>query len=473
MNKCKKTKIVATLGPTSANIETLTGMIEAGVDVVRLNFSHGTHESHHSAIELVRSLKDRNELSPAVMLDTKGPEIRTHKFKQELVKIEKNSTVRISMSEVLGDEKIFSITHSGLFDDVKIGDLIRLDDGKLGLQIIEKDDKKLHLVCRALNTHQIKSGRNVNAPFARLSMPFISEKDYSDIIFGCEHNVDYIAASFTRRKDDILAIREIINEKKKRIQIIAKIENQEGVDNIKEILSVSDGIMVARGDLGVEVAAQEVPIIQKMIINECRKLGKPVIVATHMLDSMQKNPNPTRAEVSDVANAVFESTDCLMLSGESASGDYPIEAVTMQANIARRMEEILNYRSLAKEAYDTSLKIRNDAIALAVADSAILIDASLIVVFSETGGMARRMSKFRPCCPIVCLTCDESVALGLRANWGIIPMVIHHFPNDIEFNESIASETAKKLGIHLGSSIIITGGSGTGHTNYMKIVTVK
>ena len=321
----KNTKVVCTIGPASESYEVLSQLIDAGMNVMRLNFSHGEHPDHLKKIELIRKLEQDKGVIIPIILDTKGPEIRCHIFKDGQAKILRDSIVRISMTEILGDETKFSVTYDKLFDDVEVGNKIKIDDGNLELDIIEKDYDHHELVTKARNTYVIKNRKGVIAPFARLSMAYVSEKDEADLKFGCEHNVDYVAASFTRRPEDILEIKAILAKYgKSDIGVIAKIENQEGVDKIDAIIDVSDGVMVARGDLGVEVPSEMVPVIQKQIIEKCRIKGKPVITATQMLDSMQTRPVPTRAEVSDVANAILEGTDAVMLSGESASGDYPV-----------------------------------------------------------------------------------------------------------------------------------------------------
>jgi pyruvate kinase len=327
-----------------------------------------------------------------------------------------------------------------------------------------------------MNTHTIKNRKGLNAPFARLSMPFISAQDEADFKFGCEHGVNYIAASFTRRKQDILDIRSILEKYgKPNIQIIAKIENPEGVSNLEEILEAADGIMVARGDLGVEIAAEQVPIVQKRIVSLCRKVGKPVITATQMLDSMVNMPRPTRAEVSDVANAILESTDAVMLSAESASGKYPVESVQMQAKIAQTMERELDYLSMSNQAYDSSKKINSDAIANSVANTALLINAQAIVTFTETGGAARRIAKARPVCPIFAISDRRETVLSLGLVWGVYGFHAKALPQFIEDMEAFAILKARQLGLKPGANILLTGGvpTGVGSTNFMKILTLK
>ncbi|MFR3816529.1 MAG: pyruvate kinase, partial [Turicibacter sp.] len=338
----KNTKMICTIGPKSESKEMLSKLVDAGMNCVRCNFSHGDHAEQKARMDLIREINKEKGTHVAVLLDTKGPEIRTHLFENGGVDLVAGQTVRVAMNEVLGTAEKFSITYPGLINDVKVGGTILVDDGYVELTVNELDQANQEIVCTVKNSAFVKDRRGINVPGAKLNMPFISEKDRADMIFGCEMQVDYIAASFVRRAEDVLAIREIFAEQgNTHTQIIAKIENQEGVDNMDSILEVVDGIMVARGDLGVEVPAEEVPLIQKEIIAKCNAAGKIVVTATQMLESMQKNPRPTRAEVSDVANAIFDGSDAIMLSGESAAGQYPLEAVETMARIARRTEQAL------------------------------------------------------------------------------------------------------------------------------------
>lgn len=475
-NITKKTKIVATIGPATDNYETIKKLVQAGMNVMRINFSHGSYEEHLKKIEIARRLEKEYGFFLPVMLDTKGPEIRCGYFENGGVEITRDQEVRITMTPMLGNHEKFSISYPGLYDDVKVGDYLRIDDGKLELEIVQKDADQHELVVKALNTHFLKDRKGINVPFATLSMPFISERDEADLKWGCEQGVAFVATSFTRRKQDILDIREILKKYGcPHIQIIAKIENRESLDNFEEILAASDGIMVARGDLGVEVPPEIVPVIQERMIRRCREVGKPVITATQMLDSMQTHPIPTRAEVSDVATAIRESTDAVMLSAETASGEYPFEAVEMQAKIAATSERYLDYTKLAQDAYCTSEQNNSDAIANSVANTANLINAAAIVCFSETGLSGMRISKSRPACPIIVITQKKTTAIKLGLHWGACTMIIHQLPQLIEEMEAIALIKAHDLGIKPGSPIIITGGTptGTGGTNFMRIVKVN
>lgn len=470
----KKTKVVCTIGPASQNKETLLKMIDAGMNVARLNFSHGNYEEHLAKIKIIREIEAERNIIIPIMLDTKGPEIRSGSFVGGKASIETGSEVRIYMKPIMGDATKFSVSYEHLYDDCDVGDNIRLDDGNLGLVVTGKDEKEHCLITKALNHHIIKDERGINCPNSHLNMDYISEKDFNDLVWGCENKVDFVSASFIRNTKDIKDIRKVLDEHGgEHIKIISKVENTEAVAAMDEIIAASDGIMVARGDLGVEVPPEEVPVIQRELINKCRKVGKPVITATQMLDSMKTNPNPTRAEVSDVANAVLESTDAVMLSAESASGEYPIESVAMQSKISSKMENYLDYHNLLQEAYETSDKELNDALAFAVGNTALLLDAKLIVCFSETGATARRLSRVRPCCPVVSVSSERYACTSGMMSFGVYPKLVKHVPQFIEEMEVLAIHIARKNGLAKNSKIVITGGTpvGAGKTNFMKVIT--
>ena len=476
MNIKKKTKIVCTIGPASDNFDTCLALYNAGMNVMRINFSHGSYEEHYKKIEIAERLYKEKGIIIPIMLDTKGPEIRTHDFVGNSASIETDQIVRISMTKMEGTADKFSVTYDKLYDDVEVGHRIKLDDGNLTLIVLEKDEKNHELVTKAVNHHVIKNKRGVNCPDTVINLPYISEKDRNDIIWGCENNVTLIAASFVRNPDDVNEIRKILaDHNKKNIKIISKIENPSAVKLIDEIIEASDGIMVARGDLGVEVPAEEVPVIQKEIIRKCRFAGKPVITATQMLDSMKTNPNPTRAEVSDVANAVLEGSDAVMLSAESASGEYPVEAASMQAKISANMEKYLMYEKLAQEAFETSNKNNNDAISNSVANTALLIGAKLIVCLTESEETILRIAKSRPCCPILSVSNDLNICKSVCLTWGVYPVHIPYLPQFIEEMEVLALMKARELKIPAGSPINLTGGTPTGanNNNFMKIITVR
>ncbi len=472
-NISKNTKIVCTIGPASESEEMLKELVKHGMNCMRLNFSHGSYDEHLEKLNKARAL-EKEGVFIAVMLDTKGPEIRCHDMENNLIPIQKGQTIRISMKEVLGTPEKISVNFPGLYNDAQIGNHIKFDDGKLDLIVREKDEENQELICEALDSHDLGSKKGVNCVGARLSMPFMNEKDRNDLIWGCEHGVDYIAASFVSTAEDVQEIRNLLKEQgHPEIRIISKIENVVALSHIKEIVDASDGIMVARGDLGVEIPPEEVPIIQKELISLCRKEGKPVITATQMLDSMCHSPVPTRAEVSDVATAINESSDCVMLSAESASGEYPIEAVDMQTRISSTMEKQLDFERLAKEAYDSSEKVNNDAIANSIANTAKLINAKLIVSFTETGKSSRRISKARPCCPILSISNREKTCLQNALYWGIYSTYIPgKMPDFIEEMEVLSIYYAKQLGLNPGDSILISGGTptGSGKANFMRII---
>jgi len=472
----KKTKIVCTIGPASDSAEMIEKLYDEGMDVMRINFSHGSHEEQLQKIEIVRAFEKRGIYIP-VCLDTKGPEIRTGYMENGLVEVHKGQRMHICMEPLLGNAERFSCSYKGLYDDVKEGDPILVDDGNLILRVKSKDPNKRELLVEAENDHPIKDQKGMNVPNSDLSMPFISKQDEADLRFGAEHDVDAIFASFVRRPEDIVELKKVLAKYgKPDIPIFAKIENPEGVRKIEEIVKISDGIMVARGDLGDEIPPEIVPLVQRRIIKLCRQYGKPVITATQMLDSMTTHPRPTRAEVSDVATAIDESSDCVMLSGESASGKYPSESVRMQKNIAKAMEGELPYESLAKEAFDSSEHTVNDAIANSIANTALLIGAKLIVNFSQTGNSSKRMSKARPSCPIISITNSRKACLESAWYWGVYSHLIHtSMPDFIEEMEALALKVARDLGIEEGSPIIIAGGTptGAGKTNFMRIVNVN
>lgn len=475
LNISKKTKIVATIGPASNTLPTVEALIDAGINVMRVNFSHGTYESHQKIIDISKALMQKHIYVP-IMLDTAGPEIRCRFFEGGNAEIIKDSEVRIHMENIIGNATDFSVNYENLIHDIKVGDAIKIDDGKLRLDVVAIDKKAKVITTKAFNTHIVKDRKGVNIPTARLKLPSLSEKDKEDIAFGVKAGVNIVAASFTRTKNDMVTIKDYLRELGgSNIQLFAKIENMEGVENIKEILEVADGIMIARGDMGVEIAPELVPVMQSDLILECRKLGKPVIVATQMLDSMQLNPLPTRAEVSDVATAIKEGADAVMLSAETASGLYPVESAAMQQRIAITMEQFLPYTQLANFGYNYSKKERNDAIATSVASTANLIDAKAIVCFSETGNSAIRISKSRPKCPIVMITSSVDSGMKVAPYFGIFSIVVKKLPQLIEDMEAFSLIKMRQLGLAAKDNIIITGGTptGTGTTNFLRIVAVN
>lgn len=469
----KKTRIVCTIGPASDNEAMLKKMIKAGMNVMRLNFSHGSHEEHAKRIEMMRKITDELHCPVGIMLDTKGPEIRTHDFVGGQTQFKKGQVVRIAAEEIEGTSDRFSITYKNLYQDVKPGGFILVDDGLISLLVdhVEGTD----IVCVCANDGTVKNKRGINVPGVAIQLDYLSEKDISDLEFGCRQNVDFIAASFTRRAQDILDIKRLLVENNHPdIRVIAKIENSEGVEKIDEILKVADGVMVARGDLGVEVPAEDVPLIQKEIIRKCNAAGKVVITATQMLDSMQKNPRPTRAEVSDVSNAIMDGSDAVMLSGESAAGKYPEEAVETMAKIAAKTEEGLDYSRFYKQAVKTSKKDASEAICMSVAEIAYEFNAAAIVAFTMTGFTAQKMSRYRPQCPILAATTNEDVMRKLALSWGVTPVMCRNVAST-ETMLNYAELIAKEYGCEAGQMVIVTGGAPgrPGQTNFLNLITLK
>ena len=468
----RKTKIVCTIGPASESEEMLEKLMNAGMNVARLNFSHGSHEEHKGRIDTIRKVAKRLNKTIGLLLDTKGPEIRTHNMKDGLIVLEKGKEVIVSMNEVEGTPEKFSVTYENLINDVNIGSYILLDDGLVELQVKEINKDKGEVKCDILNTGELKNKKGVNLPGVKVNLPGITDKDADDIRFGIKENVDFIAASFVRRPSDVLDIRQILEEEKAEITIFPKIENQEGIDNIEEILEVSDGLMVARGDMGVEIPPESVPMVQKDLIRKCNKLGKPVITATQMLDSMQRNPRATRAEASDVANAIYDGTDAVMLSGETAAGQYPEEAVKTMRNIAVSAEAAQDYKKLLSDRtklVETSLV---NAIGVSVAHTALNLNVKAIVAATESGSTARTISKYRPHSDIIAVTPSEKTARQCAIVWGVNPVVKEgRKTTDALLNNAVA--TAVETGrVSNGDLIIITAGVPTGEkgtTNMMKI----
>ncbi|MTL83892.1 pyruvate kinase, partial [Turicibacter sanguinis] len=469
-------KMICTIGPKSEPKEMLSKLVDAGMNCIRCNFSHGDHAEQKNRMDLIREINKEKGTHVAILLDTKGPEIRTHLFENGGVELVAGQTVRVAMNEVLGTAEKFSITYPGLISDVVVGGTILVDDGYVELTVTELDTANQEIVCTVKNSAFVKDRRGINVPGAKLNMEFISEKDRADMIFGCEMQVDYIAASFVRRAEDVLAIREIFAEQgNTHTQIIAKIENQEGVDNMDSILEVVDGIMVARGDLGVEVPAEDVPLIQKEIIAKCNAAGKIVITATQMLESMQKNPRPTRAEVSDVANAIFDGTDAIMLSGESAAGQYPLEAVETMARIARRTEQALDHQEIIARAMASSSRDVASAMGLAVADTVEDLGAQAVIACTQSGATARAISKYRPSAPVIAATSCEKTATSLALYWGVQPVVVAETANTDELLKTAATVATEVAGLEAGETAVVTAGlpAGEGNTNLMHIHEVK
>lgn len=468
----KKTKIVCTIGPASESVDMLVNLINAGMNVCRLNFSHGDYEEHGARIKNIREAVKITGKRVAILLDTKGPEIRTNDMENGAITMKIGDSVRISMTEVLGTNEKFSITYPELINDVNVGSHILLDDGLIDLEVTDIGRDANEIVTVVKNEGVLKNKKGVNVPGVSVNLPGITEKDANDIRFGIGQGIDFIAASFVRRASDVLEITKILEEENAtHIQIIPKIENQEGIDNIDEILKVSDGLMVARGDMGVEIPTEDVPVVQKALIKKCNALGKPVITATQMLDSMQRNPRPTRAEANDVANAIYDGTDAVMLSGETAAGDYPLEAVQTMARIAVRTEETLvNQDSFALKLY--SKTDMTEAIGQSVGHTARNLGIQTIVAATESGHTARMISKYRPKAHIVAITFSEQKARSLSLSWGVYATVADK-PSSTDEMFNLASKVSQEEGYASeGDLIIITAGVPVGEkgtTNLMKI----
>lgn len=469
----RRTKIVCTIGPASEAEEKLEQLIKAGMNVARLNFSHGDFDEHGARIKNIRNVAKKLGKTVAILLDTKGPEIRTGTLKDGKADIIKGNTVYVSMDDIEGNEERISVTYPQLIHDVEVGSKLLLDDGLIALEVTEIHKDRNELKTVALNTGLLKNKKGVNVPNVSVNLPGITEKDAADIKFGIEQGVDFIAASFVRRASDVLEIRGLLEEHNAtHIQIIPKIENQEGVDNLDAILQVSDGLMVARGDLGVEIPPEEVPLVQKEMIYKCNNAGKPVITATQMLDSMQRNPRPTRAEASDVANAILDGTDAIMLSGETAAGDYPIETVETMSNIARKAETAIDHKAMLDLRSKASDMTITDAISQSVNHSAMNLNVDAILTPTVSGFTARMISKYRPEAPIVAVTFDEQVSRKLTLVWGVETIVgtLGHTTDDVL--EEAIEQGLKTNQFKRGDRVIITAGvpvGESGTTNLMKV----
>lgn len=467
----KKTKIVCTIGPASESKENLTLLMEKGMDICRLNFSHGSHDEHKVRIDRIKEVREILSKPVAILLDTKGPEIRTGKFAEPEVELVAGQEFTITMDEVLGDNKICSVSYKELVNDIKVGDRILIDDGLIELTIKSISGKEI--LTEVENGGIIKNNKGVNIPNVKINLPAITEKDKSDILFGIENDIDFIAASFVRKASDVMAIREILEENDAtHIQIISKIENQEGVDNIDEILQVSDGIMVARGDLGVEIPTEEIPIVQKRLIKKANLLAKPVITATQMLDSMMRNPRPTRAEVTDVANAIYDGTDAIMLSGETAAGKYPIDSIETMARIAVRIESTLDYENILKNRQSLKSITITNAISHASCTTAIDVEASAIITATTSGYTAKAVSSYRPKAPIIAFVNSERVKRQLSLIWGVESVLGNRVESTDEMFEQSVTLSLNQGYVNHGDRVVITAGvpvGKTGTTNLIKV----
>ncbi|MBX7408599.1 pyruvate kinase [Clostridium chauvoei] len=468
----QKTKMIFTIGPASDNEETLKEFIKIGMSAARLNFSHGTHETHKEKIDLLKKVRKELNSPTAIILDIKGPKIRTHNFINDGVELRTGDEFTfVCGEELLGNTERCSISYDELYKDVVVGGEILVDDGLLRFEIIGVEGKQIK--CRVTVGGMIKNHKGVNVPNVSINLPSITEKDKEDLIFGCQNQIDFVAASFIRKASDIDDVRKVLKANSgDSIQVIAKIENQEDVNNIDSIIEAADGIMVARGDMGVEIPIERVPIIQKSIIRKCNQAGKIVITATQMLDSMIRNSLPTRAEACDICNAIFDGTDAIMLSGESASGNFPIEAATTMSKIAKETEAHLDYNYLNKRLKEPGLEDFSEAISYSACRTSNLLNAKAIVAATTSGATAKLISKYRPKCPIIAITPKEEVLRSLNLNFGIFPKLCEVFST----TDEILSESrriAKSCSFaNEGDEIIVAAGMPTiqtGGTNMLKI----
>lgn len=472
----RKTKIICTMGPSTDKEGILEQLAIEGMDVARFNFSHGDHEEQKGRLDRLKAIRTKINRPIAALLDTKGPEIRIREFAKGKITLIEGQKFTLTADEIQGDEERVSITYKELYKDVKPGDSILIDDGLIGLEVEEIEGSDIH--CVVINGGIVSNKKGINLPGVNVNMPFISQKDREDILFGIQEEFDFIAASFTRTADDVLEIRKILDENGGRdLNIIAKIENQQGVDNIDSIIEVADGIMIARGDMGVEIPLEDVPVIQKEIINKVYNAGKQVITATQMLDSMMKNPRPTRAETTDVANAIYQGTSAIMLSGETAAGKYPVEALRTMVKIALRTESDIAYNkefSILSREHESVINMTT-AISHATCMTAIDLGAKAIITVSRSGNTARMISKYRPGCMIVGCSPEEHTCRQLNMSWGITPVHIKE-----EYSMEIlllhATEAAERAGyVKKGDVVVLTAGvplGRSGNTNLIKATVV-
>ncbi len=468
----RKTKIICTIGPSSSDEKTFTAMCKAGLNVARLNFSHGTHAEHQQKIDMIKKVRESLGLPIAIMLDTKGPEYRIKTFKNSKITLNDGDKFTFTTRDIEGDESIVSVNYEGLMNDLSVGDRVLVNNGLVIFEVEEINGTDA--LCRVITGGELSDRKSMSFPNKVLNQIYLSEQDKEDILFGIQNGVDFIAASFVSRKQDLLDVKEFLHENGgDGIELIAKIENRTGIDNIEEICEECEGIMIGRGDLGVEIPFAEVPAVQKLIITKCRLLGKRVITATEMLESMIHNPRPTRAEISDVANAVYDGTSVVMLSGESATGKYPVETVKTMAQIVEETEKHINY---AKRFKNTDFKIKNrvDAISHATCGMAIDIDAKAIVVSSMSGMTVRMVSRFRAPTDIIGMATNKAVWYKLAMSWGVLPVLSEQFNStDVLFYHALHA-AKDNLPLKAGDSVVMTGGiinGKSGNTNIIKIET--
>ncbi len=468
----RKTKIICTLGPSTDDDNVIKELIKSGMDVARFNFSHGTQDEHLIRLKKIRKFRDELNVPVATLLDTKGPEIRIGTFKDgQKVQLTENQTFILTTREVTGDETQVSISYPELIHDIEVGTTILIDDGLIELKVKEITDTDI--ICEVKNGGIVSDRKGVNVPGVHLSMPFISDKDREDILFGLKNGFEFIAASFVRTAADVLEIRKIIDEHKSLTKIIAKIENLQGVENIDEIIEASDGIMIARGDMGVEIPYEDVPVIQKIIIKQVYSSGKQVITATQMLDSMIKNPRPTRAETTDVANAIYDGTSAIMLSGETAAGKYPIESLKTMVRIAVRAESDIDYKKRFRQQEVCESPDITDAISRATVTTAYDLCAKIIITVTTSGRTARMVSRYRPDCPVIACTNDSMISRQLNLSWGVYPVLIPIEHDTFELFDHAIAAVEKAGYLSEGELAVLTAGVPLGISGNTNIIRVQ
>lgn len=470
----RKTKVICTIGPSSENEEILTKMCLAGMNVARLNFSHGTKEEHQKKIDLIKSVREKLNLPIAIMLDTKGPEYRIKTFENKKIMLSDGDTFTFTTEDVIGNQERVSVTYEHLIENLSVGDSIKVNNGLVIFEVMELTQNEA--ICKVITGGELSDRKSMNFPNKVMNHEFLSEQDKEDLLFGIQNEVDFVAASFVSTKKDVEDLREFLDANGgNEIDIIAKIENRSGVDNIEEICQIADGVMIARGDLGVEIPFIEVPAIQKYLINKCRLLGTRVITATEMLESMIYNPRPTRAEISDVANAVYDGSSAVMLSGETASGKYPVEAVKDMVEITEYTEKGINY---IKRFKTTEFEINNnlDAVSHSTCSMAVDVKAKCIVVSSLSGRTARMVSRFRCPVDIIGMTTSEKVWRKLNLSWGVTPVLCEEFSSvEVMFYHAL-NQAKRVFALQSGDNVVLTGGQingKTGNTNLIKVERVN
>lgn len=464
----KKTKIICSIGPASYDVDVMEKMVRNGMNVARINFSHATEEEKELVVRSVKEVRERTGIEVAILYDTKGPEFRNGMLEGNSITLEEGKTIRIVKDEVMGNSERFSVNHASAVSSLSVGNTILLENGLMRMDVISKEEDGV--TCKIINGGILGNKKSLSVPGVKLDIPFISEYDYSDIVYACTHEGDFLALSFVSTKEDVLEARKILKEyNREDMKIISKIESTTGIDNIKDIVEVSDGIMVARGDLGVEAPMEELPFLQRLIIDECHRQGKFSIVATEMLESMKKNARPTRAEVSDIANAVLNGADAVMLSGETTTGKYPSEAVKYMANICEQSESHLDY----SVNIDFVNKTIGGAIATSVVETANLLDAKAIVAATMSGSSARRVSNLRPKSVVIATCPSSNVARSLMLNWAVYPIVTNVYNSTDEIIEDAKEKANLMLSLNKNDLILVTGGfpnnTTVKTTNFMKI----